>query len=245
MQAAWGNFALPVNAAEVTSQATVIQSTDYGAPLRYLVAYNVKVWLDGNGQQDLTRKENALRAALLVPNQSFALFTDSGSVSSAKILVGETASGTRVVQIGAPEAQGAEFVNRRTITFTVTAEYHVKNAARAIVSWREQVTIIGNGRARRSWRMPINGFGLRQTITPFSLVRATQQGQGVGYLARPSAPPPYWPDYLVNESETGALDTPQYMGGTTFINWPVSWSYQFERGDGRLAAVPLLPPGVI
>ena len=45
MQASWGTTTLPVNGAEVTSQYTVVEQTDYGAPLRYGATYNVTVWL--------------------------------------------------------------------------------------------------------------------------------------------------------------------------------------------------------
>jgi hypothetical protein len=245
MQAAWGSTRLPVNGAEVTSQLSVVEQTDYGAPLRSLVAYNVVVWLTGESQSDLSLQELTLRAALARPNQDFILYTDSGATSSASILVSATATGTRCVSITTPEAQGAEFVNRRTVGFTVTAEYHVANMDRAVISWQERLTIIGNGGPRRVWRFPVNGPAIRQVMTPYSLVRAIQQGHAVGYRVRPTKPAPLFPDYLVNEGVAAIIDTPKYIGAGQYVNWPVSWSYTFERGDGPLAGVTALPPGVL
>lgn len=244
MQAWYGKASAPVNGAEVTSNLTVTAANSWGVPLRYMVAYNVLCYLTGSGQADLSKKELAFRAALLKPNQDFILRTDAGGVSSAAILNDQTASGTRVVSISTPESKGAEFVNRRTIAFTVTAEYHVKDTARAVVSWTETVSITGTGGPRRSWRFPINAKAIRQVVTPFSLVRAVQQGQAIGYLARPFAPRLLWPAYEVFDARQLSYGSAERFGDT-FINFPVSWAYQYERGDGPLVGVPLLPPGVL
>lgn len=246
MQAKWGTSAMPVNGAEVTSQMSVVEATDWGMPLRYQMAYTVRVWFDGVGQLALTKSENDFRAALLKRDQDFVLFTDSGAQSSCKLLVKDTASGTRVTSISTPEAQGGEFVTRRTIAFTVVAEYDVTDSKNAVVSWQETVTVIGNGGPRRSWRFPVNAPAVRQIVAPYSLVRATQSGQAVGYKVRPRKPLPLFPDYVVNEAESLTVVTPRYMGvGREPVDWPVSWSYTFERGDGPLVGLPRLPPGVI
>lgn len=246
MRAAWGTYLFPVNGAEVTSQMSVAEATDYGLPLRYLVAYTIKVWLDGDGAAALSLAEVRLRSALMTHNQDFVLYSDSGSATSSAVYARQSANGTRVVSISAPEAQGGEYVNRRTIAFTVLAEYHVANAQNAVVSWSEAVSIVGNGGPRRVWRFPINGPAVRQQITPYSLVRATQSGQAVGYLRRVPKPAPLFPLYMVHEAESATFQTPKYMGPTGApVDWPTSWSYTFERGDGPLAGVPKLPPGVI
>ncbi len=246
MQARWGNYFFPTNGAEVTSQTSVAEATDWGMPLRYQVAYTVVVWLTGDTQAELSQLELGLRAALLRRNQDFALFTDAGAASSAAFYAKDSATGTKCVSISTPEAQGGEFVNRRTVQFVVVAEYHVADSENAIVSWVETVQIVGNGGPRKAWRYPINAPGIRQVISPTSPVRATQSGQAVGYLRRPVRPPPLWPDYLMNESDTKGTGAPRYMGPTgPPVDYPVTWSYTFERGDGPLTGVPRLPPGVI
>lgn len=244
MQAWWGDTPMPVNGADVTSTLAVVDSTQAGRPLRYVVAYNVTTWLDGTGQADLSQKELAFRAALLQPKKNFILKTDAGGASSAAIYTDRTATGTRVVSISTPVAQGAEFVNRRTISFTVTAEYDVADAANAVVSWTETVSIQGTGGPRRAWRFPINAPAVRQVLTPNSLVVVTQQGQAVGYLKRPPKPAYLFPAYLVYDQPVTTIGTPTYLGNE-FVNWPIAWAYRFERGDGPLVGAPALPPGVI
>lgn len=250
MQAYWGRTALPVNGAEVTSQMRVSQATDGGLPLRYEVTYAVLVELLGSGQADLSNQERALRAALLVPNQDFVLKTDAGAASSAAILAAQTASGTRVTAISAPEAQGAEFVAQRTLAFQVVAEYHVAGADRAVVAWEEAVQIVGTGGPRRVWRQPLVGPGIRQQVSTHSLVRATQSGRAVGYRARPSAPLPLFPVYEVFEQRAVSRQSPRDLSGgfggpASYVDYGIAWSYTFERGDGPLVGVPNLPPGVI
>lgn len=244
MQVFYGRASVPVNAAEVTSQLSVTEANSWGVPLRYLVAYNVNATLYGSGQADLSAQELAFRAALLVPGQDFVLKHDDGTNSAAAIISNKTATGTRVVGISTPEAMGGEFVTRRTISFTVTAEFHVTDAANALVSWQEVVSIQGSGAPRTVWRYPINAPAFRQIVSPSSPVRATQSGSAVGYLKRPQKPLPLWPNYLVAEGVADTIATPERFG-KTFVNWPVQWSYTFERGNGPLVGVPLLPPGVI
>ena len=243
MQAFWGNDGLPVNDAEVTSAYTLITS-DWGqTPLRYECLYSVRVVLLASGQAALTKEEKAWRDRLMTPNKDFVLKQDSGAASSAAIFVKDTMSGTRVMNIRAPESQGAEFVKRRTITFDIAATYKVKNSGAAIVSWTESVVIIGNGGPDRQWRFPLNAVARREILSPTSLVRAVQSGSAVGHTSRPFRPLPIWPDYQVNPQDTKGIDTPMWMG-REFVNYPIRWQYTFERGDGPLIGLPSLPSGV-
>lgn len=249
MQAYWGTTALPVNGAEVTSQMRVAQAAEGGQPLRYEVTYSVTAWLDGSGQADLSNKERAMRAALLTPNRDFVLKTDAGTASSAAIYAAQTAGGTRVVSIAAPEAQGAEFVSQRTLAFQVVAEYHVSGAERAVVAWEESVQIVGTGGPRRVWRMPLAGPGVRQQVSTHSTVRATQSGRAVGYRGRPDAARPLFPLYEALEQRIIARSSPRNLGGFSgsdeYVDYGIAWSYAFERGDGPLVGLPGLPPGVL
>lgn len=244
MQAWWGSFAFGVNAAEVTNdtQATI---SPQGLPLRYTSTYFVKAVIDGTSQSDLSNKEAALRIALARPKQDFILRTDSGAASSAAIISQATMSGTRVRGIKFEEAQGGEFVNRRTVRFVIDAEYLIANAANAIVSWTETVRITGTGGPRMVWRYPINAAGVLQEVSPFSPVMATQSGQAIGHTRRPNAPAPLWPwPILKNESVTLGSNAPEFLG-QAYINFGIDWSYSFERGDGPLFGVAGLPPGVV
>jgi hypothetical protein len=204
--------------------------------------YSVEVVIDGNGQAELSAKEFYWRNALASPNRDFVLKQNSGAASSAAIFVRDTMSGTRVANIACNEATGGEFVNRRTIRFQVHATYKVKNSDGAVVAWQESIVIVGNGGPDYQWRFPVNAGAIREMISPTSLVRATQSGMAIGHTIRPFRPNPIWPVYMKNIEDVKGIDTPQFAG-REYINYPVRWSYTFERGDGPLIGLPNLPSG--
>lgn len=241
MQLWWGRYAFPANAAEVTSRTDTVFSSS-GFPLRYNIVYRVLATLDGNGQVELSEEEQALREALSIPYLDLILRTDTGAVSSAALLSRSSVTGARLTSgPNFSEAQGSEFVNRRTCEFEMSAEYVIRGAENAVVSWTETVSIQGNGGPNRVWRFPLNARPIRQVVTPYSLVRATQTGSAVGHLGYPTRPLPIWPQYLVNPAEAFSPGTPESRG-KGFVNYPLSWSYQFEVGGVPLFAVPTLPP---
>jgi hypothetical protein len=237
----YGSYAFPTNAVEVTSSSRT-EFSSFGRPVRYVVTYDCSGVVDGEGQAELTRAEDALRAALLTPYQDLMLKTDSGGNSSAGMISKNSLSGVRLVS--GPdfrEAQGAEFVTRRTFSFSMQAEYMIRGAENAVISWTETVSITGNGGPRRNWRFPLNTTPIRQEVTKYSLVRATQSGSAVGHTKRPTRPLPIWPLLMVNEADTKSYEDPESKG-QAYINWPVRWSYQFEVGGQQLAGFPNLPP---
>lgn len=241
MQASWGNFAFPTNAAKVTNR-TIAEMSPQGLPLRYITTYDVEAFLIGVSQTDLSQQEATLRVALSKPKQDFILKTDTGQISSSAIISKATMSGTRVRNIDFRDATDAEYVNRRTVTFSVDAIYLIANAANAVISWRQSIRIVGTGGPRRSWRFPVNAPSIRQQLTPFSLITATQSGEAVGHTRAPTPPFPIWPGYIVDESVDEGESSPENLG-QSYINYPVTWSYRFERGDGPLIGSPGLPPG--
>lgn len=243
MQLFWGSDAFPNNAAEVTSAYTLVTADWGNIPLRYDAVFDIRVVIDGAGQAALSALEIAWRQRLAVKDRDLIFKTDAGGISSASILVRETMSGTRVRAIRFSEAMGAEFVTRRTMQFQVTATYKVKDAANAIVAWQESIVITGNSGPDTQWRFPINAPAIREVVTFQSLVRASQSGFAIGHSARPNRPPAIWPAYLVNPEDTIGLDTPKWAG-REYYDFPVRWSYSFQRGDGPLVGLPSMPPGV-
>jgi hypothetical protein len=242
MQLSWGNYDFPVNAAEVTSRSRTVFSYT-GRPIRYILTYDVLATLFADGQKALSTEEDKLRTALYTPYKNLILKTDAGSASSANLINNKSITGVRLVSgpdFG--EAKGGEFVNRRTASFSMEAEYILKGTENAVISWQESVTIVGNGGPDRFWRFPLNANPIRQQKTPYSLITATQQGQATGHTRRPTRPLPMWPDFLVNPSDTTGGGTPEPKG-LAFLNWPIQWAYQFQSGiTGSMIGFPSLPP---
>jgi hypothetical protein len=240
MQAVYGRYFFPSDAAEVTSR-TETEFSYSGRPIRYRVTYSINVTLLADGQTALSVQENLLRDALSIPYQDFSLLTDAGQPSSATLLNRNSATGVRLVSgPDFKEAQAAEFVNRRTAEFELAAEYIIKGAENAVVSWTESVSIVGDGGPRRFWRFPMNADPIRQVLAKRSLVRATQSGSAVGHTRPPPRPLPIWPDFKVSEGQGKVDDTPDPKG-RAYLNWPVKWSYAFESGF-PLVGLPSLPP---
>ena len=244
MQLVYGNLAFPVNGCEVTSR-TSIERASTGRPLRYKVALDVKAYIEGSGQADLTAKENLVRLALAQPYGNLKLLQDSGADSSSALVSNNSISG--VVIVDGPhfaEAQGAEFVNRRTATFTGEAEFLIANADAAVVQFQEEVSIIGTGGPLTTWRLAVNARPVQQVVYPFSTVKIVQVGTAVGHRIRPSAPAPFWA-YPIEKVDRRRITTgsarrigPGILG---LIEPSVSWQYEYEW-DRPLIALPNLPP---
>lgn len=65
MQLFWGNFAFPVDGADVTSRPAVRLSAA-GRPLRVVVALDVLAYLDGGGQKVAIRTKGAASTGSLM-----------------------------------------------------------------------------------------------------------------------------------------------------------------------------------
>ena len=241
MQLIWGQYLFPINGASTTSHAEAVFSSS-GRPLRYIIKVGVTAYLEGDGPIELSIQENLLRAALAIPYQDLTLMIDNGLASSTQLLNATSVSGVRVVS--GPdfnnEAKDGEYVTQRTARFEVAGEYLIPGAVNVLVSFTESVSVNGTGGPDRSWRLPINGPPIRQVITPFTLITATQSGAAVGHTSRPEPPPPLWPDFLVYPRVNRTETTPE-PHGRAWLNWPIKWSYTFEANQ-PLAALPNLPP---
>jgi hypothetical protein len=238
-----GTFFFPANAAEVTTRTAVVRAST-GRPVRYKVSFHVKAYIEGSGQADLSLKENLLRQALLIPYQDIALLQDSGAASSSSVASASTITG--VVVTDGPhfsEAQGAEYVNRRTCEFTAECEIPIVNADAAVVSFQESLTYFGTAGPVTRWRPAVNAGPVEQVVSPASTIRIVQAGQATGHRVWPTAPLPRWP-FPVEQVEKRRItrDSPRRIGpGLGMVEWPISWQYEFEW-DRPLVAFPNLPP---
>lgn len=234
-----GRYQFPANAAAVTSRVVGLDRAENGRPLRTTLAIDVTATIFCSGQADAAAKETAVRAALLIPYQDVSLLMDDNRPSALTLLNRTSLSG--VVVTSGPdftEAAGPEYVVCRRLKFSAEATYLVPTQGTGLVSYRDSLTIQGNGLERRNWRFPLNARPIRQVVSPYSLITVTQSGTAVGHLARPTPPAPLWPQYLVNEARAITEGDSQPMGNI-FVNWPVSWNYVFES-DRPLTGRP--PP---
>lgn len=242
MQAFWGaRYSFLENGVDISSRTRLVLS-DAGRPLRYVTRVSVGGWLEGASQAALSAAEAELRAALAYQYEDFRFLSDAGAAVAVSLPNATSLSGVRVVD--GPNftgATGAEYATLRQFDFELEAEYVVPGAERAVVSFTESISVTGNGGPVRRIRVPVNSPVLvRQQVSPRSVVRATQTGRAVGHLHRPSAPPPLWPAYLLNEQVSHQLAGGEPLG-RAFVNFGRTWSYAFEA-DVPLVGVPNLFP---
>jgi hypothetical protein len=242
VQLFWGNYPFAVNGCDLTSRTRVVLS-DSGRPVRYVARVAVAGWLEADGQAALSSAEARLRAELATPYRDLRFLTDAGGLAAVSLSNAGSLSGCRVVDGPTFDGRdGAEYATLRRFAFEVEAEYLIANAANAVLSFTETVSITGTGGPVRRLRVPVNATVLvRQQISPRSVVRATQTGQAVGHTRYPAAPAPLWgPPLLLEEQVSVQKGAPKRLG-LAFVEFPLSWAYQFES-DGPLAGAPGLPP---
>jgi hypothetical protein len=249
MQLLWGTESVPANGAEITNNTRVVSFSIRGEPLEYETEYHVRAYLEDlteQSQQGVSDRERKFRKALQQPMQDLVLKQDDGRDSSAALKSKDTLTGVRITNIEAPEATNGEWVVRRTIAFTAVARYAVGNPLNSILSYTETVEVTGTGGPDRRWRFPVNAPGIRQELTPFSLVTCVQSGEAVGFARRPNKPPALFPAYAVHPRAAYRISTPRNWGWNNQADTghAISWLYVMERGDGPIVAFPVLPAWV-
>jgi hypothetical protein len=243
MQLAIGTYQFQVNQVSVQSLRTLVRA-ETRRPIRYYDRITARGVLIGSSQADLSNQENQLRAVLATPFLNVILFNDNSSVSGTALINSNTLSGITIAD--GPhfkESRSPEYVNQRTFEFTAEAFTLAPNAGNYIVSFQEKVEVIGNGGPRYLWRYPIQGDPVLQQLTETTPVVTRQSGRAIGHLSYPSIPDPIFgtdPGYYVNEKESTDYDSPTGFG-ETWINWPVSWSYEWNS-PLVLSGTPNLPP---
>lgn len=243
MQLFWGRYGFPVNQAFVSTRTAVIRGNNR-RPLRYLMRGDVKAELIVSGQADTTKQEDIVRSALATPYQDLILKQDDGKPSGTRLLNQKSLSGVMVVDgPNFTEATRAEYVNTRTVEFTVEAEYVFAGAESAIISFEETISVRGNGGPRWIWRFPLNGDAVLQQVSRQSLITTVQRGSAVGHTKYPPAPPPFAgrpPGIFVNEA-VSTDDTSPIPLGRGWVNFPRTWYYEY-RSVTPLVGTPSLPP---
>lgn len=237
MQLWYNGYAFPANAVACTTATRGVPSRS-GRIIRRIGTIVCSGTLFGAGQAALTLAEQALRTALNQNYQSLILKMDNGANSSVNLINNSTLSGVRITDgPNFGEATGGEFARIRRFVFTAEAEWVTPDGVGALVSYQETVSVTGNGGPVRRWRVPVNAAPIRQITSPYSIVRYQHSGVAVGHTSRPEPPEPFFGRaILVNEAESVSYDHPEPMG-LSFINWPVRWNYQGEKGIGSNAVL--------
>ena len=182
---------------------------------------------------------------MLLPDQDLILYQDSGAPSSAAIRSADTVSGIKITSGPSfGEAQGAEFINRRTARFRAEAEIIIVNTDAAVISFEETLVFFGSTLPRTIWRHAVNAGPVQQVVSPSTTLRIIQTGQAVGHRIRPTPPPPFW-NYPIEQADKRVITYTAAKrigpGAAGLIEPGVQWKYEYET-DRALVALPNLPP---
>lgn len=234
MQLKYGAYAFLANSAFVTMTSESIMSQGM-TPLGVRVKIQVKGYLEGTSQTDLISKELGLISAMKVPYQTLAFFADNNSPTAMSLSSSNSISGVIIdKQPSFGSVVGAEYVNQRTFEFSGYADTALPTAKRSLQRFSETLSFSGGG-SLKTYFLAVSGPHQLQTIYKSLPYEATQSGSSVGYLSRPTAPDPIWPNLLMKAPET-LVTSPERMGRAN-INWGISWKYQFKSLT-PLIAVP-------
>lgn len=178
----------------------------------------------------------AMENAFSEGDGDFAM-TLPGGATAFQLLSGSCIGGVRIATpVNYPEGKGTEFVNRRSFNIVLEGDVETPGASGYLVSYAETISYTGNGGARVALLEPLNGAPIEQTTHQQTVCRATQSGQAVGFMAHPSVPSPYF-DGMLNDKWNVNYSTPKKQGDA-YINFPVSWSYQFESATPITVVAP-------
>lgn len=241
----YGPFSLGDNS---TDLQTSIQASldDFGRPTSYVHTISAQGVLEADGQAACATAEAALRAALSVPYLDLVLYTDAGLATPTKLINSTSLSGVRVISLDFDNRRGgAEYATLRSWSAVFQAEYLFLpslGAGEVLLSLSETVSVTGTGGPVLRWRPAINGPPVRQQVSPFSVVRATQSGTATGLLGYPTPALPLWPSAELFDERTVTRRSPERTG-RGLSKFAVTWAYSFEA-NGPLVGLPVVPPPV-
>lgn len=231
MKLRYGSYTHADNECAVVISKDSILGED-NQPVRVRERWDVVGQLHADSTSELTTAINALATAYSNDKGDIALLTSTGGGTAHVMLTNDTINGTRVVQRPSfPRGTGAEYTTWRNYTLAVEGDYAVNDTP--LLSWRESITMLGNGTARWDYQVPLVGVPISQMHTQCSLVTVIQEGYAVGYLAYVTPPEPIWPSQELGEyrritTEVPAKDAPERR---------VSWTYMF-RAPAPLGGLP-------
>ncbi len=156
-------------------------------------------------------------------------YDDNGALTATALNNATSITGVRIVAgPNFPDWKGNEFNQFRRFTFSAEAEYPATNSANLLISFKERLTFSGGG-PEYVWKKALFGLPQKQRTCAFSVFKAMQEGEAVGYLKYPTAPRPLWPSALIHSPDQ-TLASPMRKGGIVphYDTYPTTWRYEFQ-----------------
>lgn len=179
---------------------------------------------------EIKDKCDDLQDAYRYDGKDAILYFPDGITKSHHVLNSQAAiGGVRVVQPPSfPTSAGVEGVTMRRFQIVLEAIYPVASSQLSTLckSFTEQLEF-GPVGARAGHIETLIGLPQKQRLRLYQTCRVRQVGQAIGLYAYPPVPNPIWPQHVVNGWNPPFYGHPKRIG-TELVDWPVSWTYDFE-----------------
>ena len=200
----------------------------------YTEKWNLGGQILADSSTAITTALNALVAAYSVNGKDLKLLQNDGTLTAHYMLSNQSRGGTRVTE-GPSYLEGGkgQYANHRSYSIAVEADF-ISPAASNLVSFHEEIEIVGDGSGMWSHIPVIAGLWPKVDTTTHSVVRMVQRGQAVGLRTYPYAflPAPIWPGDFKGWEKRAIKGGPDNINGA-FTNYRLSWEYPFEANSGR------------
>ncbi len=218
--------------ARMTVQAVRNQG---GQVISTVQGIQVTGYINGTSAADLTQKSNALYTAIIAPGLDLAMYDTNGALTSLKLISHLSITGTRLSQpLQFSGSAGNEYVNTRYFSFGMDAEYPFASAATFLMSFHETLNFEGGG-PLIVLRPNLDVLPQKQVVQKYTVYRASQQGQAVGYRQYPPVSAPIFPGALI-KAPAISMGSPDKKG-LGYQGYSISWRYEYESAT-PLVGVP-------
>lgn len=231
MQVVWGSTTFTAGACRfAVKQAAVMDATQ--TPYMYEFDIEVTGRLYGAGDVILSALEVAMRTALARPKQDFGVLRTDGGRSGSYWLNALTIGGNVVTNLNFGGTTAAEYVLYREFSFNVRNRVAIANATNAILEYKETVEYDG-GEPEFVFKRAINARPQKQLVWFNTEYRVTQSGRAVGFRGYPGPGRKLFPGDQMSAPKI-VRESPE-RHGANYINYPISWVYQFASASPLVA----------
>lgn len=239
-QLSYGGFDHDENEANASISRQGIVSDD-GVVWAYTESWAIDGILHGDTDNELVTAMVALQAAYAIQGQDLVL--TKGGTAMHSLINANSLSGVRITSPPqfAVKASG-ELTTFRSYSLVVEADFALSNMTYALadgatpasnseiilLKYEELFDYKGTGGPRFALLPTITGTYLKQQLTETSPVEVTQSGMAIGLGKRPLPATPIYPDDEHVERRIIRMPQARKRGGYQ-IEFPIHWSYTFER----------------
>lgn len=237
----YGNFQHDSNLVDVESFTQQVVRNSRGGRERIVKTLTIAGDLIPStaSQSAIRSKIEALEAAYNTDGLDAGLYHDDGSKSPHFLDSSQSLSGVLVKSLNYPQGDNprrGEYVTTRKFRIVLEAEYF-DDLADGIVLWQENITTRGDGGPRMAVQELDSAPAVIEQVSDYTPVFVTQSGRAVGLSGWPVPSFPLTAPGLIQQGP-GTVFSPDHpeRSGNGYLNYPVSWRYEFVSNGSSLGS---------